>query len=31
MLTGRIWPAVLLHVVYNAVGVMLLIAGTILA
>ncbi|MGM1017361.1 MAG: CPBP family glutamic-type intramembrane protease [Actinomycetota bacterium] len=28
--TGRIWPAVLLHIFYNGTGVLLTIAGTIL-
>lgn len=28
--TGRIWPAVLVHVVYNGLGVVLTIAGTLL-
>ncbi|MGW8481862.1 CPBP family glutamic-type intramembrane protease [Microbacterium sp. NPDC055903] len=29
--TGRIWPAVLVHVVYNGTGVALAVAGTLLA
>ncbi|WP_144795946.1 CPBP family intramembrane glutamic endopeptidase [Microbacterium paludicola] len=29
--TGRIWPAVLVHVVYNGSGVLLTVAGTMLA
>lgn len=28
--TGRIWPAVLVHVVYNGTGVLLTVAGTLL-
>ncbi|MCK3769760.1 CPBP family intramembrane metalloprotease [Microbacterium aerolatum] len=28
--TGRIWPAVLVHVVYNGTGVLLMVAGTLL-
>jgi membrane protease YdiL (CAAX protease family) len=28
--TGRIWPAVLVHVVYNGTGVLLTVAGTVL-
>ncbi|MBB5743407.1 membrane protease YdiL (CAAX protease family) [Microbacterium ginsengiterrae] len=31
MTTGRIWPAVLVHVVYNGSGVLLTVAGTMLA
>ncbi|MGO1855262.1 MAG: lysostaphin resistance A-like protein, partial [Microbacteriaceae bacterium] len=29
--TGRIWPAVLVHIVYNGTGVLLTVAGTLLA
>lgn len=29
--TGRIWPAVLLHIFYNGTGVLLMIAGTVLS
>jgi membrane protease YdiL (CAAX protease family) len=28
--TGRIWPAVLVHVVYNGTGVLLTVAGTVI-
>lgn len=28
--TGRIWPAVLVHIVYNGTGVLLTVAGTLL-
>lgn len=28
--TGRIWPAVLVHVVYNGMGALLVVAGTLL-
>lgn len=31
VVTGRIWPAVILHVVFNATGVLLLAVGTLLA
>jgi len=30
MLTGRIWPAILVHVVYNGTFVVLALAGTYL-
>jgi len=30
MLTGRIWPAILVHVVYNGTFVVLALAGTFL-
>ena len=30
VLTGRIWPAVLVHIVFNLSGVGLIVAGTLL-
>ena len=31
VLTGRIWPAVIVHVMYNGAGVLLMVAGTVLS